>query len=383
MEPVVVVGGGVLGASVARAVSLRTDRPVGVFERGPSLGAETTGASSLGLRQYGTTQTQIRMKREGRRLYNEFVAGGVRYEPTEVVRVATTDAGRERVAEMQRAEHPEGSPSELVPGDDIHDVLVLPDVPDGVVTAALHRPNAGYFHSAADLVGAFVADAEANGAEFVTDATVTDVLTDDDGVTGVVVDGAVHDASTVVAAAGPWNNALAGTVGLDVPVRHQRVHVLELAPDHEFGRPLPKLRHVESGVRVRGQPDGTVLAYHVEPADDPYAAGHRDPPAGDASVPESVVATVRESLDALVPAIAESEIVDERVAYPSRTPDTNPVVGWTAVPGFVLAATHSKGVQYAPAIGRIVASQVVDDDPTDYYPDVSIARFDGFEDGRE
>ncbi|MDR9381151.1 MAG: FAD-binding oxidoreductase, partial [Natronomonas sp.] len=75
-------------------------------------------------------------------------------------------------------------------------------------------------------------------------------------------------------------------------------------------------------------------------------------------------------------------VVQEDVAYTSRTPDGNPVVGWTDTPGFSIAALHSRGVQYAPAIGDVITRQLVDDDPTTHYPDISISRFDGYTDDR-
>lgn len=386
MDPVIVVGGGIVGTSVAYHLSRRTDVPVRLFERAGTLGSETTGKSSLGVRGYGTNETQLRMKRYGKRLYNEFLAasdGELRFEPTEVVYLATTDNGRDALVHKQANEHPLSSASEFVPGSELRDVLVLPDVSTESVTAALYRPNAGFFRAAEPLLHAFADRAESAGAELVLGTEVTDVVLRDGRVAGVVADGETHPAGAVVAAAGPWNNGLAAMAGVDVPVRQQRLHMLELRPDHDFGRPVPKLRHLETGVTFRGRPDGRVLAYRAEPAADPYAVAQNHDPDERVGVPESVKTTFVESAETVMPALATAEIEYEDVAHTSRTPDGNPVVGWTETPGFYLAATHSRGIQYGPAIGDCIARQVVDGDPTEYYQDVSITRFEEYTDCRE
>lgn len=383
MNQVLVVGGGIVGTSVAYHLSQRDGVSVTLFERADTLGAETTGMSSLGLRQYGTDETQLSMKRYGKRLYNEFLAESaeLRYDPIEVVHVATTDEGRKTIERTKAGEHPMSSPSELLDGSELRDVLVVPDLREESITTALYRPNAGYFRAPESLIHAFADRALAAGATVETGTGITDITVRDGRVEGVIADGDLHE-GTVVCAAGPWNNEIAAMAGVEIPVRQQRLHVLELEPADSLARTLPKVRHVETGITFRGRPNGNVLVYHAEPAEDPYAAGEVFDPDEAVGVPESVKLSLLESAEVLIPGLSSAGIVHERVAYTSRTPDGNPVVGWTERPGFSISGLHSRGVQYAPAIGMILARQLVDDDPTEYYPDVSIARFDGYTDCR-
>jgi glycine/D-amino acid oxidase-like deaminating enzyme len=384
MQSVVVIGGGIVGTSVAYHLSRRDGVSVRLFETGGALGTKTTGKSSIGLRQYGSDETQLRMKRYGKRLYNEFMAESseLNYNPIEVVHVATTEAGRETIEGTQASEHPLSSPSEQLEGETLRDVLVVPDLREASIELALYRPNAGYFLSPESLVHAFADRAEAAGTTVTVGTEVTDVVLEDGRVAGVVADDARYEADAVVAAAGPWNNAVTAMAGVDVPVRQQRLDILELEPTTELARQLPKIRHVETGTTFRGRPDGRVLAYRSEPAADPYAAGEDHDPDGATSVPESVKLTVLESAEELLPTLADAEIAYEDVAYTSRTPDGNPIVGWTERPGFSVAALHSRGIQYAPAIGDIITRQLVDGDPTPHYAGVSIDRFDGYTDDR-
>jgi sarcosine oxidase subunit beta len=66
----------------------------------------------------------------------------------------------------------------------------------------------------------------------------------------------------------------------------------------------------------------------------------------------------------------------------SLTPDRNPIIGWTDVDGLSVATYNATGIQHAPAAGDILSRQILDDDPTRHYEDVSVSRFDGYTDGR-
>lgn len=380
MKSVIVVGGGIVGTSITYHLSRRDDVSVRLLERAGSLGTATTRQSSLGFRQYGSEPVHLRMKRVGKRLYNEFMAdptSDLRYEQREVLYVATTDEGRSAIEDAQAEEDPASSPSEFVGGTEVHDVFVLPELREDVVTAALCRPNSGFFHSAEKLVDSFADRAETNGAEVVVNAEVTDLVIQNGRVCGVLTDETTHRADAVVGAAGPWNDVLTTAADVDVPVRQRRLDRLTLQPNTQFRRPLPKVRHVETGVTIRGCLDGSVLAYRVEPADDPYAAADAQIPDEEATVSADAKARIFESIETLLPPLADAEILSSAVSYPSRTPDAKPIIGWTERPGFAIAAMHSRGIQYAPAAGQIIARQLVDDDPTEYYPDVSITRFEG------
>ncbi|MFB6069632.1 MAG: NAD(P)/FAD-dependent oxidoreductase [Halanaeroarchaeum sp.] len=373
----IVVGGGIVGTSVAYHLADR-GASVTLYERAGTLGSATTGMSSLGFRQYGHDGVQMAMKRYGKRLYNEFGAGddeAIQFDATEVLLLATTDAGAESLERKHASAAGAGAAGELLAGEGVPAAVMLPELRHDAVTAAVHRPNAGYFSAPEPLVDAFARRAERSGARIRTGATVTDLVVEGGAVAGVRVDGERHAAETVVAAAGPWNNEIASWAGVDVPLRQQRLHFLELELGRPLSRPLPKVRHVETGVTFRGRTRDRVLAYRTAPAEDPYEAGADLDPGAAAAVPESVKLTVLEAAETVLPALADADVAYEDVAYPSRTPDGNPVVGRTGRPGFVLAGTNSEGIQLAPAIGNVVAS-LLEEDPPAYHERVAPTRFD-------
>lgn len=60
-----------------------------------------------------------------------------------------------------------------------------------------------------------------------------------------------------------------------------------------------------------------------------------------------------------------------------ETPDGHPVVGETPVDGLAVATAMS-GIQYAPAVGDILARQLVGREQPEFDDAVALARFDGY-----
>lgn len=409
VDRIAVVGGGIVGASVASHLGQRTDDRVVVYERG-DLASETTAKSTAMIGVSGPDPYH-RMKEYGFRLYNEFYADpatDVRYRQAGRLRLATTEAGASELAAA--AEEPDGhagagagdvhptkyanSLVDYLPGEALRDRFVLPPLDTDRVEGALYRPQYGYVHDDSRTLGSralaleFVERARDAGVRFEPHTEVTDVHTEDGSVTGIEVhasdrvdDGPADrvEVETVVSAAGPWNGALAEVTGLDLPIDHVASPVFALALDEPLPYSLPMCRAHEWSVGIHPKRDDRILVTYT-----PGVEGdHRriGPDSADDAPLEAWKGTALDRAERLVPRLADVELVDEWVGVGTVTPDGYPIVGWTAVDGLVLAATMA-GIQYAPAVGSIVARQVADGEPTEYYDAVSISRFDEYDDGR-
>jgi glycine/D-amino acid oxidase-like deaminating enzyme len=385
-----IVGAGIAGASAAYHLGRRTDDRVVVFERGEA-GAATTARSVAQFGFYGD-ETQYRMKRYGMALYNRFFAdprADPRYGFAGLLTVATTEAG---AAELEHAVATGGDESlgkvagsgfdrdlvEYVPGGELKETLLLPPVEESEIEGALYRPKMGYMTRPAELAREFVERAAEAGVEFRFETPVREVETDANRVTGVVADDR-FPVDELVCAAGPWNVELAREVGIDLPVRHTLAPVLELEPDSRLEYGLPAINHHEGPHAIhRRRPDACLVGYNPPGGYDRDRV--LDPDEVGDTVPTEIREGMLEAVERLTPAFAAFPVVDEWVGVRSQTPDGNPIVGRTAVEGFSIAAFHTSGIQLAPAVGRIVADQLLEDDPTEFHDALSISRFDGYTD---
>lgn len=385
-----IIGAGIAGASVAYHLGRRTDDRIVVFERGEA-GSATTARSVAQFGFYGD-ETQYRMKRYGMKLYNRFFAdprADPRYAFAGLLTAATTEAG---AADLERAVEAGGDEAlgkvagsgfdrdlvEYVPGEDLEETLLLPPVDESEIEGALYRPKMGYMARPAELALEFVERAREAGVEFRFDTPVRSVETDGGRVEAVVADERVA-VDELVCAAGPWNLELARSVGIDLPVRHTLAPVLELEPDSRLEYSLPAINHHEGPHAIhRRRPDACLVGYN--PPEGYDLDREFDPDEVDDTVPPEIREGMLEAVERLTPAFGAFPVVDEWVGVRSQTPDGNPIVGRTAVEGFSIAAFHTSGIQLAPAVGRIVADQLLEDDPTGFHDVLSISRFDGHAD---
>lgn len=366
---VTVVGAGIGGASAAYHLAGTPGvEDVTVYERG-SLADETTAKSAAFFGFYGTP-IEREMKRDGMTLYNDFLAdprGDPTYDLVGRLDVATTDGG---ARSLRRDETDEGV--RLVAGGELPATLCFPELDASVVRTASYRPNVGYL-TPRELALEFVERARAAGVSVRTDATVEGLDRTDSRVVGARVDGAVDRADAVICAAGPWTPKLVETAGVDVPLRHTLAPILRLDPGRT-SRILPIVGHEESGVYLRGDPDGTVLVgYQPGGYDDATVYDPDDVPT---TVPADIRQRMRSVSEQLVPGLGDARLVDQWVGVRSRTPDGHPIVGPTALDGLFVVGFHSSGIQLAPAAGAVVAGHLTDQTLPSYAGDVTPRRFD-------
>ncbi|WP_136591292.1 NAD(P)/FAD-dependent oxidoreductase [Salinigranum halophilum] len=386
-----VVGGGIVGASIAYHLGRRTDEAVHVYEKG-ELASETTRKSLAFFGFYGD-ETQYRMKRYGMEMYNDFLASpraDPGYITTGLLSVSTTAEGaralreevterEDRLAEADRT-NVDTSPVDFVAPEELERSAVLPFLDTDVVTGSVFRPQVGYLRPR-EMALEFVERARDEGVVFHDHTAVTDLTVEDGVLSGLSVDGEWRPADDVISAAGPWNPRIAAMAGVDLPVKHTLAPVLELEPSEPIPYTLPWITHRESGFSIRRNVDGRVLMTNHPPGGHEDATEY-DPDTIDDSFPPDLRRRGLEVLESLLPTVETFDVVDERVGVRSSTPDKNPVVGWTHVDGFSVAAFSTSGIQLAPATGKVLASQLIDDDPSEFYEGLSISRFESYEDHR-
>ncbi|EFW91019.1 glycine cleavage system T protein [Haladaptatus paucihalophilus DX253] len=374
-----VIGGGIVGSSVAYHLGETADADVTVFEQG-ELAGETTAASGAFCGLWGDEPPAYRrLKAYGVRLYNEFFEAPRMNSPYTLAPrlgiASTPEEARKLRAEARECAH---GPVEYVPGDRLDAELLHPGVDTSTVEGALYRPNIGFL-DATELAAEFVTRARNRGVTFEIDTRVEDVTTADGSVTGLVADGEHREFDAVVAAAGPWNTRIAGLVGLDLPIRHTLGPILIFDPPAGVPYDTFSVKHAESGVYFRQQPDGTVFAGHY-PGGYDEAGRDIDPDDAPTAVPADLREKIRRVVETYFPWTEGARVADEWVGVRSLTPDAGAIAGWTEVDGFYVTGFNAAGIQLAPVIGHVVAEQLLRGNPTDYYDAVRLSRFDGFSD---
>lgn len=355
MPEAIVVGAGVVGASVAFHLAERGVRTLVVDCEGPAGGS--TARSGALVRAHYPTALEADLAWESITEYFEpwgdRVGGGCGFTRTGFAYLA----GEDRVEALEHntaLQRGVGVETALVGPDELRDLDPALDV-KGVVLAA-YEPRGGYADPAATAVG-FLRAARELGARFER-RRVTALRTRGDAVTGVETDGGSVEAPVVVLAAGAWSAPLASGVGLDLCIRPARVQVALLERPPSLTTHLAIIDSV-GGFYARPAAERLTLVgsrSHLSWLDDPDE-WNPDP---DPGFPEAASRLVSER----VPALRGAPYRSGRAGVLDMTPDGRPVLGPAGPEGLYLAVGWSgTGFKKAPAVGAELARWIVEGSP--------------------
>ena len=366
---VVVIGAGIIGSACAHHLTA-AGVEVTVLERAPEPAAGSTGLSVAGVRVQFSDEVNVRLSWTSIQEYRAFadrygVDAG--YRPIGylfLVPEAAWPAHLDGVAVQRRV----GAPVEVV--DLLEAQARVAFAADGIAGATF-GPADGVVdpHS---VTHAFLQRARDGGARVWLDSPVRRAERRG-GRWRVEVPGRVVEADHVVNAAGPWAGEVARSAGLEVPVAPVRRMVFVTAPVRDAGV-LPLTVDVATGFYLRSEAD-RVLFGRSRPD---------EPPGFTTGIDWAWFEQVLGAGVGRFPWLADVGI-DMRASwwgYYEVTPDHNPILGrMPEASGWVNACGFSgHGVQQAPAVGRVIAEEIVTGRATTI--DIDALRIDRFTRGR-
>lgn len=357
---VVIVGGGIVGASVAYYLAGRGLRDIVMLERA-TLAAGASGKTGALLRLHYSNEPEARLAQLGHSIFANwpseiggdcgFVKSGL------VVTVETRGECAPNIERMQRniaMQNRVGIASELISADQLRELQPFLSVDDLDLVA--YEPDSGYVDAIA-ATQSMAAAARARGVQIREAAPVLSVLEHGGRVRGVRLPDGDIPADTVVLAAGPWTNRLTGPLGIDLPIEALRVQVAVLIrPSNLPAAGMAASVDTVAGVFYRDWgPYRTMVGigggeFHdvVEPDDWDQRT--------DAGFPEAAI----DRLSRRIPAMRNASFVSGHAGLYDMTPDGHPIIGAVAgVEGLYLAAGFSgAGFKKGPAVGLCLAELI-------------------------
>lgn len=340
---VTIIGGGVIGYSIAHELATRGIRVVIVDPRGAGAGATRASAGILAPYIEGREEAVLRLGVCSLSLYDRFIRRvsadaerTIEWAPVGTIEAACNpaqDAALEAAAERLTAA---GVVHRFVRAREVADVEAALDT---AVTSALVVDAHGYVR-VADLMAALVAAVTRLGGEQRHEA-VTRIQTIGRGVRVETSEGRA-DSDAVIIAAGAWSGLLAVPPPPVHPIRGQ---VVELRSHH----PLPSRIVWGDGCYVVPWRGGHVLV----------GATSEDVGFDERIVPEAT-SRLTAAAHALLPGLRDATITDVRVGLRPATPDELPIIGPSAtLPGVFFATGHYRhGVLMAPLTASLIADLV-------------------------
>ena len=382
---VVIIGGGVIGCSVAYHLTKLGWDDVVLLERKQLTSGTTWHAAGL-IGQLRQTINMTQLARYTGDLYRGLEAEtgqATGYRQCGSISLATTAGRMEELRRNASMAKVFGLRVDVVTREEIRALYPLASLED--VIGGIHIPSDGY-GNAVDITQALAKGARNRGARIFQDLAVTAIHHDGRKVTGVQTANGRIDADYVVLCGGMWTRDLAASVGVSVPL-HACEHYYVLFKDVPGLSPdMPVLRDYDHCSYFKYDA-GKLLVGAFEPHARPWGVGGIPEDfsfgeiAGDFSHFEPVL------IDAMrrVPALEQAGIQKFFCGPESFTPDVRYHLGESAELSncFVAAGLNSIGLQSAGGIGKVVSEWMRDGHPPVDLWEVDVRRAMPFQINRQ
>jgi sarcosine oxidase subunit beta len=374
---VVVIGGGITGASTAWHLARRGAGRVLLLERA-TIAAGASGWTGALLRRHYTNLPEATLAHQSHlvfRNWEEIVGGSCGYEPQGLIVTVpqSPDVAQnvELLSENVAFQQSLGIETECITAADLKYLQPWCFV-DDVRTVAYER-NSGY--ADAPLATRSMADAAAREGALVHEwVRTTSILTDDNRITGVETDQGTILTGAVVLAAGPWSASLAATAGVTLPIDTIRVQIAIVHRPRELSDPHFVFLDMAAGCFTRPWAPGRSLL-GVAGGDQHDAVDPDDfLPGNDPDYPDQAKAAVAKR----IPAMRLASYLHGHAGLYDMSPDTHPIIGPAGPDGLIVACGFSgAGFKKGPAVGQCIAELITDGASSlvDLVP-FSLSRFD-------
>lgn len=372
---VVIIGGGIVGSSIAWHLTEAGCKNVLVIERESAQGKGSTGKSMGGVRAQFSTPVNIQMSLYSIPFYAAFderLGHPAGYRPQGYLFAATKQSHLDYLrANFEKQTALGLKTARLLSAGEIRAMLPLLRSDD--ILGGSFCSTDGFVDPYSAMNG-FMASAVEKGATLWKKTEVTGISQDAKGISGVET-GRGHVATRIaVNAAGAWAAQVAKAAGVDLPVEPLRRMLVPSEPFEEFPQSAPMIIDMSNGFHFRPEGRGFLMAWN-DPEETPGYKTDFEP-----SFVEKILVLAANRVP-----IFENLPVNPKKAWAGlyeMSPDHHAILGPVAgVPGFFLANGFSgHGVMHAPATGKILGDLILHG-KTSIVSDVSILGFERFAKG--
>jgi len=353
---VVIIGGGIMGASTAYHLAKRGLTDVILLER-DLLAQGSTGLSVGGIRQQFSHPANIKLSQESVRVFERFeeeFGVDIKFRQAGYLFLSRKEETWREFLSSVETQRNLGVPVEILAPEGIRMRWPYLNVED--ILGGTFGPKDGYADPYLATMG-FAGAARKLGVQIEELTKATEIKTAGGKVQGVLTTRGPVSCPVVVNAAGAWAAEVVRTAGLDLPVKPYRRQVFMTTAFEALPKPVPMIIDQDVSFYLRGADPGIILGMS-----DP-----KEPSSFHLNVDREFMEKVVEEAIHRVPALETARILRGWAGLYEVTPDDNPIIGGIPfLSGFYCACGFSgHGFQQGPAVGRIL-SQLILEGSTDF-----------------
>jgi len=381
---VVIIGGGIIGCSIAYHLTKIGITDVVLLERKQLTSGTTWHAAGL-VGQLRATRNMTELAQYTSELFQTLEAEtgqATGFKQSGSISLALND---ERMEELKRGASMArnfGLEVEVVGLSEIAELYPMLNL-EGAV-GGVFLPKDGQTNPI-DTTQAYAKGARMGGARIVEGVNVQKILVEQGRAVGISTAEGEIRAGTTVLAAGMWSRELAGQVGVSVPLHAAEHFYIVTEPVEGLAKDLPVLRVPDECAYFK-EDAGKILLGAFEPVAKPWGMEGIPPDFEFETLPEDFdhFEPILEQAVKRLPLLADAGIQTFFNGPESFTPDDRYLLGETPeVPDlFVAAGLNSIGIQSSGGAGKVLAEWIRDRLPPIDLIDVDIRRMQPFQSGK-
>jgi sarcosine oxidase subunit beta len=348
---VVVIGGGVMGASTAYHLALRGQKNIVLLERDEFFGQEATGRCAGGVRFQFSTEVNVRLSLQSLPMLDRFkveIGQDINFRKCGYLFVLTTPADVKTFRHSLELQQSLGVRTEWLSGDEVRYRLPLMHFEDAL--AGSYNAGDGLVDPNSVVMG-YIGAAQRLGVECLNKVEVTGIQTSGGKIVSLKTNQGTISTPVIVDAAGPWAGLIGEMAGVSVPIQPYRRQIITTTPIPEVPQNFPFVLDFAQSLYFHREGDGILTGM----------SNNKEKVGFDQNIDEVFEMVNMEAAIARMPCLEKAGMLTHWAGLYEVTPDAHPIYGKTPMEGFYIVAGFSgHGFMHGPISGKLMAECILD-----------------------
>ncbi|HEX9386283.1 MAG TPA: FAD-dependent oxidoreductase [Anaerolineales bacterium] len=368
---IVIIGGGVMGASAAYHLAKCGMKNIVLLEKEEFFGTGATGRCAGGVRYQFSTEINVKLSIESLTLIERFkeeLGQDVNYRKCGYLLIATNQKDATTFKNNVELQNSLGVQTQLLSGNEVRERLPLMKFDDAIAGTfnqedGIVDPNS--------VVAGYISAAQKMGVKALTRAEVTEIHVREDEVEAVETSQGLIQTRMILNAAGPWSGQIGEMAGVQIPIVPIRRQMFTTDPLKEIPEDFPFVIDFAQSLYFHREGEGLLIGM----------SNQNEKPGFDQNIDEEFEFVNLEAAIERMPLLERASRASHWAGLYEVTPDAHPIFGGSNVKGFAICAGFSgHGFMHGPVAGKLMSEYILDGKFSTL--DVSMLDLARFKEGR-
>lgn len=368
---IVIIGGGVMGASAAYHLAKRGMKNIVLLEKEEFFGTGATGRCAGGVRYQFSTEINIKLSLESLPMIERFedeLDQDVNYRKCGYLLIATNESDAAAFRRNVELQNSLGVHTQFLTGDEVRSRLPLMMFEDALAGTfnqedGIVDPNS--------VVAGYIGVAQKIGVRALNRAEVTGIRVSGDQVEAVETSQGVIQTRMILDAAGPWAGQIGQMAGVQIPIIPIRRQMFTTNPLKAVPEDFPFVIDFAQSLYFHREGEGLLIGM----------SNQAEKPGFDQHIDDEFEFVNLEAAIKRMPPLEQASRASHWAGLYEVTPDAHPIFGGSNIKGFSICAGFSgHGFMHGPVSGKLISEFILDGKFSTL--DVSMLDLARFEEGR-